>query len=141
MNPKDNRSTLRSIISLGKRVWLDCSGCDRSRYLDTFAWIEQHGLDIDTPLLVLGRRIRCTRCGRRTVAVKAEPYSNTQGTDRSQSHIKIAPCPVCGSSRAECSAPIRRPYDPQKAERQFMRHHVMVSCECLDCGNWWTQER
>lgn len=34
------------------------------------------GLDLDTPLQLVNRRVRCTQCGQRTVKIRAEPYNN-----------------------------------------------------------------
>ncbi len=133
------RCTLRGIIDDDKRVWLDCSGCHRHRYVETLLWVRQYRLDIDMPLLLLARRIRCTRCGRRTVAVKAEPYTNLERTVRPEPNGEVAVCPVCASGRVEGSPPLRRPFDPLTAAKKFMRGHIMIECECLDCGNWWTQ--
>ncbi|CAA2142778.1 hypothetical protein [Hyphomicrobium sp. ghe19] len=151
MDPNDSRTwrlptddawrkcTLRGIIEDGARIWLDCSGCQRSSYVEALPWIQQYGVDIDMPLLLLARRIRCTRCGRRTVAVKSEPYRNLPRVKKPKPNGEIAFCPACDSGRVQGSHPLRRPYNPLTAAREFMRNRIMIECECLDCGNWWTQ--
>jgi hypothetical protein len=35
---------------------------------------DRHGLDMQTPLLVLSRALRCTRCGERKVKARLEPH-------------------------------------------------------------------
>jgi hypothetical protein len=141
--PKDDawkQCTLRGVVDAGQRLWLDCCGCNRHRYIGPLEWAEKHGVDLETPLLLISRRIRCSRCGRRAVKVKAEPYSNLRRYDLPASHASIdghVTCPICGSIDIE-TALLRRPIRP---EGQFMPHRIMIGCECGACGNWWTQPR
>ena len=77
--PEDDawkRCTLRGIADDGKRIWIECYGCGRYEYLPVIEWAQKHGIDLDTPLLLINPRLRCRRCNRRQVKVTAEPYSN-----------------------------------------------------------------
>jgi hypothetical protein len=140
--PKDDawtQCTLRGLLDEDKRLWLHCYGCHRHRYVDTRAWVEKNAVDIDTPILLISRRVRCTRCNRLTVTLAAEPYSNLK--DRPE-HLPTTDtrCPVCGVDEVYESGPLRRPIDGQPAAR-FLPYTILSECECLKCGNWWTQPR
>jgi hypothetical protein len=139
--PKDSawqRATLRGIVDDGKKLWLHCSACERHRYLPTLEWVQKHGVDLDTPLLLVARRIRCSRCGRRAVKVRSEPYRNLERPDMPVSRSSIdghVTCPICGSSDIEKS-PLRRPMNCLRPEGRFMPYRIMIECECGACGNW-----
>jgi hypothetical protein len=144
--PKDDawkRCSLRGVVDAGQRLWLDCCGCNRHRYIPVLEWAEKHGVDLDTPLLLVARRVRCSRCGRRAVKVRSEPYSNLQRHDMAATRSSIdghVSCPICGSINVEKS-PIRRPMNGLRPEGRFMPYKIMIECECGECGNWWTQPR
>jgi hypothetical protein len=59
--PKDDAwtCTLRGIADDGKRLWIECYGCGRFEYLPVIAWAEKHGVDLDTPLLLVNPWLRC----------------------------------------------------------------------------------
>jgi len=110
--------------------------------VETLEWTEKNGVNLDTPLLLVARRIRCTRCGRRTVTVTAEPYSNLpRNKDAPRAMAETAACPVCQSNDIEKSPPLRRRTDWADAAKRFLSYTIMVECECVTCGNWWTQPR
>jgi ribosomal protein L37E len=67
--------TVRGIIEDGKRLWITCAGCQRNEYHPAREWCAERGVDLDMPLLLLNRQIRCSQCGLRTVKICAEPYS------------------------------------------------------------------
>jgi len=72
--PKDDawkKCTLRGLVENGERLWLYCAGCRRTRYLETVQWAETHGVNLDWPLLTLARRMRCSRCNRKAVSLRA----------------------------------------------------------------------
>jgi hypothetical protein len=144
--PKDDRwkqCTVRSIVDEGMRLWLHCYGCHRHRYVDTLEWTEKNGVDLDTPLLLVSQRVRCTRCSQRTVTVTSEPYSNLPRNRESPRAKPDEPvtCPGCGSNDIEKSPPLRRPTLWAGTADRFMPYTIMVECECNACGNWWTQPR
>jgi hypothetical protein len=54
--------TLASIEALDQRLWLRCNACGREKYLAPRAFAMDHRLDMATPLLLIGRSLRCTGC-------------------------------------------------------------------------------
>jgi hypothetical protein len=141
--PKDDgwkQCTLRRLVNEGLRLWLHCYGCHRHCYVDTLAWVEKNAVDLDTPILLINRRVRCTRCNRLTVKLAAEPYSNLKDEPE---HLPItdATCPVCGAATVSEGVPIRRPIRWLQPSAGFMPHTILSECECLRCGNWWAQPR
>jgi hypothetical protein len=50
---------MRRLVDDGQRLWLHCYGCHRHRYVNTLAWVEKKA--VDTPILLISRRVRCTR--------------------------------------------------------------------------------
>jgi hypothetical protein len=144
--PKDDawkQCTVRGIVDDGNKLWLHCYGCHRHRYADAREWVEKNNVDLDMPLLLIGRRIRCTRCNRRTVTITAAPYSNLRRDPAAPKAVSTATCPVCRSTDIEKSPPLRRPFlssAVSEADR-FLPYTIMVECECNACTNWWTQPR
>ena len=139
--PKDDawkKCTLRGLVENGERLWLYCAGCRRTRYLETIQWAETHGVDLDWPLLTLARRIRCSRCNRKAVSLRAQPYRNLPERDETVPD-GIEACPLCGSRKVEKSGPLVRPINWERLRDQFMFGFVMAECECSQCGNWWSQ--
>lgn len=139
--PKDDawkKCTLRGLVENGERLWLYCTGCRRTRYLETVQWAETHGVDLDWPLLTLARRIRCSRCNRKAVSLRAEPYRN-QAERNETVPDGIEACPLCGSRKIEKAGPIVRPINWERPWNGFMFGFVMVECECSQCRTWWSQ--
>jgi hypothetical protein len=140
--PKDGlwrQCTLRDVVESGQRLWLICNACHRDRYIETLEWIERHGLQaqLDTPLLLLARRVVCQRCNCRAVQIRPEPYSNLPRRDERQSLIATnytgITCPVCQSTALACFG-TRQTWDPSRPG--FLPCTPLAECECLDCGNW-----
>jgi hypothetical protein len=76
--PKDDawkQVTLQGVIDEGKRLWLRCSGCERHAYVPALDFSDEHKIDPTTPVLLISRGVRCTRCGDRKVSVTVEPYA------------------------------------------------------------------
>ena len=99
--PKDDawkQCGVRGIVDDGNKLWLHCYGCHRHRYADAREWVEKNDVDLDTPLLLISRRVRCTRCDRLTVTVTAAPYSNLPRNTAAPRADSTATCPVCRSS-------------------------------------------
>jgi hypothetical protein len=67
--------TLAYVIGHDRRLWLYCNRCQRSQYVWPAEFAAEHGIDLETPLLSIARRIRCTGCGLRLMTVWEEPYS------------------------------------------------------------------
>lgn len=144
--PKDDgwkRCTVRGIVEDGSKLWLYCYACHGDRYADAREWVEKNNVDVDVPLLLIGRRIRCTRCNRLTVTVTAAPYSNLSRLAATAQALSTASCPVCRSADVAQSAPLRRSRAAfATSEAQcFLPYTIIVECECNACGNWWTQPR
>jgi len=139
--PKDDawkKCTLRGLVENGERLWLYCSGCRRTRYLETVQWAETHGVDLDWPLLTFARRIRCSRCNRKAASLRAQPYRNQPERDETVPD-GIEACPLCGSRKIEKSGAIVRPINWERLRDQFMFGFVMAECECGQYWNWWSQ--
>jgi hypothetical protein len=139
--PKDDawkKCTLQGLVENGERLWLYCAECRRTRCLETVEWAETHGVDLDWPLLTLARRIRCSRCNRKAVSLRAQPYRNQPERDEQfPTALKRAPC--AGRERSRKSGPLVRPVKWERLRDQFMFGFVMAECECSQCGNWWSQ--
>ena len=107
------------------------------------AWAEKHGVDLDTPLLLINPRLRCRRCNRRQVKISAEPHSNHPRLDEATKHAlrekERLKCPFCGSANVSQSAPLRVPFDWLRPNDRFMPNTIKVECDCHNCGNWWVQ--
>jgi hypothetical protein len=76
--PKDGawkQVTIAHIIERDRRLILGCCGCQREQKVWPQAYAEKHGVPLETPLLALQRRIRCTTCKARIVHIMPEPYS------------------------------------------------------------------
>jgi hypothetical protein len=77
--PKDDgwrKVHLASIEALGVRLWLMCDACHHTAYPEPRAFAEEHQLELTTPLLLISRRLRCSKCGSRKCGCRPEPYSN-----------------------------------------------------------------
>jgi hypothetical protein len=137
------RCTLRGVADDGKRLWIECYACGRFEYLPVIEWSENHGVDLDTPLLLINPRIRCRRCNRRQVKISAEPYSNHPKPDeaelRAAREREGLKCPLCGSANVSQSAPLRVPFDWLRPSDRFMPYTIKIECDCHNCGNWLTQ--
>ena len=62
------------VEKLGKHLWLNCDGCQRAVMADVREFATTHQLDMNTPLLTISRRLRCTRCGKRKAHARPEPH-------------------------------------------------------------------
>jgi len=56
------RVHLAHVESLGNRLWLRCDACGHSMTPDPRAFANEHHLDMQMPLLLIARRLKCTRC-------------------------------------------------------------------------------
>jgi len=65
---------LAHVASLGSRLWLRCNDCGHSVTPPPGAFAEAHDLEMTTSLLIIARRLRCTRCGARKAICWPEPY-------------------------------------------------------------------
>ena len=48
------------VEKLGKHLWLNCDGCQRAGMADVREFATTHQLDMNTPLLTISCRLRCT---------------------------------------------------------------------------------
>ena len=124
---------LRSILDRGQRLWIVCESCQRSEYRDAPAWIAAHHIELDTPLLTVSRRIRCVRCWRCAVTVRAEPFDGNHGgwSCVEGSPKPTAPCIWCGSRTVQQLSALATKINwdrPQSANRAW------VQCWCRDVG-------
>jgi hypothetical protein len=75
--PKDEawkHAHLAIVEKLGKHLWLNCGWCQRAVMADVREFAKTHQLDMNTPLLTVSRRLRCTRCGERKGQARLEPH-------------------------------------------------------------------
>jgi len=74
--PKDDawkQVTLPHVEGLGQRVWVHCH-CGRQRLLEPSAFAADVGVLMETPLLSIAIKLRCSACGEKHVQVWPEPY-------------------------------------------------------------------
>jgi hypothetical protein len=60
--------TLADLIADGKRLWVYCLGCQHNRFLDP----RHIALPVDFPVPNVGQRMKCSKCGSRSVHSKPE---------------------------------------------------------------------
>jgi hypothetical protein len=59
------RVTLASLEALGQDLWLHCGDCPHTIYETPGELAGRARLDMSTPLLIIGERLRCSQCGER----------------------------------------------------------------------------
>jgi hypothetical protein len=67
--PKDDgwrKVHLARVEELGHRLWLMCDACHHTTYPEPRAFADEHRLEMTTPLLLIARRLRCSKCGSRS---------------------------------------------------------------------------
>jgi DNA-directed RNA polymerase subunit RPC12/RpoP len=64
---------------LGKDAWLRCDACAHTVMVPPRELAERHGLDMLAPMLIISRRLRCTRCGARKGGCRPEPHDTRRG--------------------------------------------------------------
>jgi DNA-directed RNA polymerase subunit RPC12/RpoP len=77
VEPKDEcwrEVHLAHVESLGNRLWLRCNVCGHSLTPQPRAFAAEHHLDMQTPLLLIARRLKCTHCNERKAHCWPEPY-------------------------------------------------------------------
>jgi hypothetical protein len=83
--PKDDawrQVHLAHVESLGSRLWLRCNACGHSLTPQPRDFAEARHLEMITPLLIIARRLRCARCGKRKAHCWPEPYGLAQDQNR-----------------------------------------------------------
>ena len=68
------RVTLATTAALGYRLWLRCNACGHAVTPEVEDFACQHRLDKRTPLMLIGRALRGSRCGERKAHCWPEPY-------------------------------------------------------------------
>ena len=68
--------TPRSVEALGQRLWLRCNACGHDLLVPAVDWASGCGVDPETPLFTIARRLRCERCGERKAHCWPEPHDN-----------------------------------------------------------------
>jgi hypothetical protein len=53
--------------------------CFHAAYPEPGIFVNEHQLDMTTPLLLIARRLRCSKCGSRKCGCWPEPYNNLKG--------------------------------------------------------------
>ncbi len=64
---------LAHVESLGNRLWLRCDACGHSITPEPRELANEHQLDMETPLLLIARRLKCTHCNERKAHCWPEP--------------------------------------------------------------------
>jgi hypothetical protein len=64
----------RKAVDLGNRLWLRCNECGHSITSEPREFVSAHHLDIQTPLRVIARRLKCSHCNERKAHCWPEPY-------------------------------------------------------------------
>jgi len=65
---------LAHVESLGSKLWLRCNACGHSMTPEPGAFAKEHHLDMETPLLLIARRLKCTHCNERKAHCWPKPY-------------------------------------------------------------------
>ena len=65
---------LAYVESLGQRLWLRCNSCSHSITPAPREFAHHHHLDMKTPLLTIGRRLKCSKCNERKAHCWPKPY-------------------------------------------------------------------
>jgi len=74
---------LAHVESLGSQLWLRCNACGHSLTPEPRAFANEHHLDMQTPLLMIAQRLKCTHCNERKAHCWPEPYGiNLKGPQR-----------------------------------------------------------
>jgi hypothetical protein len=73
--------TLASVAALGQHVWLRCNACGRDELVEPLEFAERTGIDPATPLLTIGRALKCSVCGERKGHCWPEPYAIRKRND------------------------------------------------------------
>ena len=76
--PKDDAwkaVTPEHIASLGQGLWLHCR-CGHEAFAEPLALAKEHGVDPRTPLMTIGAKLKCSKCGERQAACWPRPYGN-----------------------------------------------------------------
>jgi hypothetical protein len=74
--PKDEawrKAHLAMLAKLSMGLMLRCECCNRIVLEDARLFAARHGLAMETPLLKISRRLRCTQCGGRRGRATPEP--------------------------------------------------------------------
>lgn len=71
---------LSHVASLGNRLWLRCNSCGHSITPDPLGFAAEHPLHMQTPLLLIARRLKCTHCNECKAHCWPKPYGiNPEG--------------------------------------------------------------
>lgn len=77
--PKDDawrEVHLAHVERSGVRLWLRCNKCGHSLTPEPRDFAEEHRLEMTMPLLIIARRLCCTKCGARKAHCWPEPYKS-----------------------------------------------------------------
>ena len=66
--------TLATMAALGYRLWIRCNHCGHSVTPEVEDFAGRYRLDKQTPLMIVGRALKCTKCGERKAHCWPEPY-------------------------------------------------------------------
>ena len=66
--------TLATTATLGYRLGLRCNACGHSLTPEVDDFAGRHRLDKRTPLMIVGRALKCLRCGDRKAHCWLEPF-------------------------------------------------------------------
>jgi hypothetical protein len=75
--PKDDawkQVTLRSVNAMGQNLWIRCDHCCHDLVINAVVFSERSGVDLDSPLLGVSLKLKCSKCGQRKSYCRPEPY-------------------------------------------------------------------
>ncbi len=67
---------LAYMVSMDQRLWLRCDACGHEIYPQPQAFAREHQLEMTKPLLLISRRLRCSKSGSRKCGCRPEPCNN-----------------------------------------------------------------
>ncbi len=79
--PRDGewrKVTLAYLEDLGQRLWIRCDACVHELLEKPSEFAHTSGVAMETPLLTISQRLRCSKCGEVKAHAWPEPYAIQQ---------------------------------------------------------------
>lgn len=71
--------TVAKTAALGQRLWLRCNACGHDLFVDGLPWCQERGISPETPMLLIGHRLKCSCCGEKKAHCWSEPFGMHEG--------------------------------------------------------------
>lgn len=104
--------------------WLGCDWCQHHVMIAPRELADRHGLDMQTPLLMLSRALRCTRCGERKGHACIEPH----GYDAHRSGKQRGRASTEKTRQSREVSPYRQVAHAEGYQHHLSRASIIKSC-------------